>query len=226
MKTFFRSFRFAMFFVAILCLCLGLAVLLWPDYAVKVLCYGFGGVLVLAGVLQIAAYLAGDRKGILPKLMMLSAFISVVMGVWVLLSPEKVRTLAMIVMGIVLLYHGAMDIKYSFDVRSCGGKSWSAVLLCGLATCGIGVLMLVNPFDSMDTLFFVAGLGFLFDGITDLFTVVSVAGSKARYEHLISAEPVIELETVPEEPRLVEGGVSAPPAETEPEKTEKEAPAE
>ena len=127
------------------------------------------------------------------RMMLLSGFIAAVVGVWLLFSPEKVRTLAMIVMGIVLLYHGGMDIKYAFDIKNCGGRSWTAALFFGVATCAIGVLMLVNPFKEEGILFTVAGAGFLFDGITDFFTSFSVGTNKARYERLSGSAPVIEL---------------------------------
>ena len=48
MKSFFRSFPYATFVVSLLCTALGLAVILWPEYAMKVLCYGFGAGLILA----------------------------------------------------------------------------------------------------------------------------------------------------------------------------------
>ena len=216
MKRFFRNFRFAMFGVSILCILLGLAVIVWPANAMKVLCYGFGAVLILAGLLQMVSYLTGERSGLLQKLMMLSAIISVVLGVWVLLmKPDGVQTLTVIVMGIVLLYHGAMDVKYGFDINAAHGKPFGWVVFFGLATCGAGVLLLVNPFHKPETLFLVSGLGFLFDGVTDLFTVFSVAGSKARYERLSGAAPVIELEPGQAQTMPVDGNTAATPILTE-----------
>ena len=194
MKSFFRSFPYATFLISIMCMALGLAVIIWPDHAMKVLCYGFGGVLILAGILQTVLYISGEKKGLVQKLMLLSGFIAAVVGVWLLFSPDKVRTLAMIVMGIVLLYHGGMDIKYAFDIKNCGGKTWTTALFFGIATCGIGVLMLVNPFEKAETLFLVAGIGFLFDGLTDFFTSFAVGASKAHYDRIAGSAPVIELE--------------------------------
>ena len=69
MKTFFRHFRFGAFAVAILCMALGSALLLWPDLSQKVFCYAFGGTLTLCGVFQIASYLVGGQKGLLQKMM-------------------------------------------------------------------------------------------------------------------------------------------------------------
>ena len=209
MKSFFRSFPYSTFLISILCMGLGLSLLLWPDHAMTVMCYGFGGVLILAGILQTVIYIAGEKKGLVQKLMLLSGFIAAVVGVWLLFSPDKVRTLAMIVMGIVLLYHGGMDIKYAFDIKNCGGRTWTAALFFGIATCAVGVLMLVNPFNTEGPLFLVAGIGFLFDGITDFFTSFAVGTSKARYERLAGSAPVIELEPGAAQTLPMEGNTAA-----------------
>ncbi len=208
MKSFFRNFRYATFLVSIMCIGLGVAVILWPENAMKVLCYGFGGVLILAGILQIAANLLSEQKGLLQKLMMLAGFMSAVVGVWLLFSPDKVRTLAMIVLGIVLLYHGFMDIKYGFDIKACQAKGSAMAVFFGVATCAVGVLMLVNPFQSSELLFFVAGLGFLFDGVTDFITVFVHAGAKAHYDRIAGAAPVIELEPGAAQTLPLEGGAA------------------
>lgn len=182
MKQFFRHFRFSMFGAALLCVLLGVALLLWPDVSQTVFCYAFGALLVLSGLFQVAAYLLGHQKSFMQKLMFAGGLIAMVAGVWVLLSPEKVLTLTVIVVGIVLIYHGVMDVKYAADLKRCESRFWAVAFICGLITCGIGVLLLVNPFEGMDTLFLMVAIGFLFDGVSDLFTVVVVADGERRYE--------------------------------------------
>ncbi len=230
MKRFFRNFPFAAFGVSLLCIALGTAVLLWPDDAMKWMCYGFGGVMILSGILQVASYLAGERVGFLRKLLLLSGVIAAVAGVWILLShgaTEQILRLTVIVMGVVLLYHGFMDCKYGLDIKRCGTGGWSASIILGVAICAVGVLLLVNPFEKNDTLLFAAALGFLLDGISGLFTTVAVAHGKAHAELLASQAPVIELdpaqaaETLPDTPQ--ESTPAAPqestPAEPAPTET-------
>jgi len=70
----------------------------------------------------------------------------------------------------------------------------------------------VNPFNDSAKLFMAAGLGFLFDGLTDMFTVFTVATAKASYEKLAGSEPVIELEPGHAETVPVEGNTAETPA--------------
>ena len=182
MKLFFRYFKFSAFGAALLCMGLGAAILLSPDVSQKLFCYAFGAILLLCGILQIASYLVSEKKNCLGKLMMVGGIVSAVAGVWILFAPGSVLSLTVIVMGVLLLYHGVMDIKYAFDVKAAEGKA-GLPLVFGLLTCAVGVLLLVNPFgENMKLLFLLCGVGFLFDGITDIYTVSAVATAQKRYE--------------------------------------------
>ena len=106
MKRFFRHFAFAAFGVSILCLALGVAMLIWTATAMKWISYGFGAVMILSGILQIASYLTGERVGLLRKLLLISGIIAAVAGVWILLTQslaEQIMRLTVIVMGVVLI---------------------------------------------------------------------------------------------------------------------------
>ena len=198
MKDFFRHFKFSAFGAAILCVGLGAAMLIVPDVSQKVFCYAFGIVLALCGVLQVASYFVSEKKNFLGMLMMVGGIIAAVAGGWILLSPDSVLQLTVIVMGVLLLYHGVMDVKYAFDVKAAEGKA-GLPLVFGLLTCAVGVLLLVNPFgDKMDLLFLVCGIGFVFDGITDIYTVSAVATAKRRFE-LKQAAAQAALNAVPME---------------------------
>ena len=160
------------------------------------------------GYIEIASYLTGERVGLLRKLLLISGVIAAVAGVWILLTQslaEQIMRLTVIVMGVVLLYHGFMDCKHGLDVKSCGTGGWTAALVLGVCICAAGVLLLVNPFEKNDTLLFAAALGFLLDGISGLFTTVAVAHGKARAEFLAGQAPVIELDPAEAAETLPEG---------------------
>ena len=198
MKKFFHHFRFATFGIAILCSLLGVALLLWPDKAMNVLGYGFGAVLAVSGLLQVGGYIASNRQGFLKKLLLLSGILITVVGVAILLAPKTVMKLTVIVIGIVMLYHGVMDIKYGFDIKECNDSKWAVTLVMGLVTCALGILVLVNPFESGRLLMIIIGIALIFDGVSDVVTVSVMAQAKRVFE-LTNQEPVIEIEAPVEE---------------------------
>ncbi len=134
MKLFFRNFRFPMLLISLLCMAVGVALLLWPEQAQSVFCYAFGALLVLSGILEVAVYLAGEKRGFMQTIMFLGGIVAVVAGVSILFRPSWVFTLAIIALGVVLIYHGVMDLKYAFDLKGYHAGSWGAVLICRLLT--------------------------------------------------------------------------------------------
>lgn len=213
MKRFFRHFAFAAFGISILCLALGVAMLIWTATAMKWISYGFGAVMILSGILQIASYLTGERVGLLRKLLLISGIIAAVAGVWILLTQslaEQIMRLTVIVMGVVLLYHGFMDCKHGLDIKCCGTGGWTAALVLGVCICAAGVLILVNPFEQESALLLAAALGFLLDGLSGLFTTVALAHGKAHAELMAGKAPVIELDPAQAAEQLPDEPESAP----------------
>lgn len=213
MKRFFRHFAFAAFGISILCLALGVAMLIWTATAMKWISYGFGAVMILSGILQIASYLTGERVGLLRKLLLISGIIAAVAGVWILLTQslaEQIMRLTVIVMGVVLLYHGFIDCKHGLDIKSCGTGGWTAALVLGVCICAAGVLILVNPFEQESALLLAAALGFLLDGLSGLFTTVALAHGKAHAELMAGKAPVIELDPAQAAEQLPDEPESAP----------------
>ena len=109
----------------------------------KVLCYGFGGVLILAGIIQVVAYLLGERKGLLQKLMLLAGIMSAVAGVWMLFTrPDGVRKLAVAVMercaGRCAVFSGDDEAGYKYAVGEVGGDLRALVKQMNAALSGRG----------------------------------------------------------------------------------------
>ena len=205
MKAFFQRFRFSMLGVAVLCIGIGLLILWRLSLAQIIFCYAFGALLVVSGLLQIATYLIGRNRSFLSKVLFVGGIIAVVAGIWVLITPSMIASLTVIVMGVILLYHGARDIRLGLELHEYGRRSMSASVLLGVITCGLGVVMLINPFKTVSALFLLVGSSFLFDGASALYTVFAVERSERLKElETRKAAGVIEahgeeLETVPEQ---------------------------
>ena len=54
-------------------------------------------------------------------------------------------------------------------------RGWSAVTLCALLAVGFGVVLLFNPFTVQTVAVRILGIGFLFNGLSDLITMASVS---------------------------------------------------
>ena len=89
-------------------------------------------------------------------------------------------------------------------------------VVCFSAAC-FGLLLIASmqragSYNYLRSQLIAAGVGFLFDGLTGLFTVFTVAHAKSTFERLQAAAPVIELEPGSAEPVAVNGNTADTPA--------------
>ena len=91
-------------------------------------------------------------------------------GLVVLMRPGFLMSLAGIVVGFVLLIHGIHDIQNARE-RKALGYEWKLSMGVGIVAVVMGIIVMVNPFSTMETLLRIAGIFLLVDGVADLVMV-------------------------------------------------------
>ena len=91
-------------------------------------------------------------------------------GLVVLMRPGFLMSLAGIVVGFVLLIHGIHDIQHARESKALGYE-WKLSMGVGVAAVVMGVIVMINPFSTVETLLRIAGVFLLVDGIADLLMV-------------------------------------------------------
>lgn len=175
--NFIKSFSFGTLTTALVCTALGVSLLIWKETASRLVCMMFGAILIINALIQLVdcfkdkAYTPGR------SLVMFSSLIMSVIGVWMLTGPEAVSlTLIFVILGVILLYHGLMDMKFSMYLRGATHKLWYIALLIGFITIGTGILSLV--FFDKEWLSIAVGGGLIFDGVSDIWIVWIMAATK------------------------------------------------
>jgi|GEM_PF-298347 len=99
------AFQLDLFIGIVLCI-LGLWLLLRPDSVVALLQYVFGAFILLHGLIELQAAIA-LRGGWLPLLL---AALPVALGVLILVDPFGSLAVLVVLIGIALIYNGAVDL--------------------------------------------------------------------------------------------------------------------
>jgi uncharacterized membrane protein HdeD (DUF308 family) len=96
--------------------------------------------------------------------------IQVATGLVVLMRPGFLLSLAGIVLGFILLLHGVHDIQNAREAKAMGYE-YRLSLVVGIVTVVMGLVVMINPFSTAETLLRFAGLFLLLDGLGDLLMV-------------------------------------------------------
>ncbi|MCM1123514.1 MAG: DUF308 domain-containing protein [Eubacterium sp.] len=156
---------------AVLCIVLGVVLVVWPDMSMQVACVAIGVVLLLGGVVRLVQYFVVRDGSIYAQMNLIMGIVLAVVGIWIVLKPEKVLAIIPIIIGIVIVLHGLNNLQQAITLCKDKYDKWWVALILGLLTVGFGVLLICRPFAALDTVVMLIGIFLIYDGLSDLWIV-------------------------------------------------------
>ncbi|MET0304700.1 MAG: HdeD family acid-resistance protein [Solirubrobacterales bacterium] len=155
--------------VGVLAIVIGCIAILVPAVASVGTAIFIGWILVIAGAFLVAGAFAAQTVGSV-VLRLLWAFLTVIVGLWLIVEPHNGTLTLTLVLGIYFLFMGITRIGVAFAAR--GQQGAGLVGLSGFAGLLIGILVLVEFPSSADwAIGLLVGIDLIFAG----WTLVSVA---------------------------------------------------
>lgn len=137
----------------------------------QIVCTAVGAVLLIGGGVQLAVHFTARDNSVYARLNLIMGIILAVVGVWILLQPDKVLAIIPIIVGIVIILHGVNNLRQAVVLCRDKYDKWWVVLILGLLTVGFGVLLVFNPFEALDAVVMLIGISLIYDGISDIWIV-------------------------------------------------------
>lgn len=192
---------------------LGLCFVLMPVDIVNILCkFVFGVVLILAGVYHILIYVLERMNATLLDL--LSGGMILVIGIFLFFNPQIVVKLLPVLLGTFVLVDSIWVLKGSLKLKKIGRGEWKVLMIGSLVFIGLGIAMIVDPFDMVKYTMIFAGCVMLANGVTDIVFLVLMRRGVKKAETALE-EAVEAAETVDAEFSQVQD--EAAPEQQEPE---------
>ena len=156
---------------AILCILLGIVLVAWPDLSMQIVCTAIGAVLLIGGGVRLAVYFTAKDGSVYAQMNLITGIILAVVGVWILMQPDKVLAIIPIIVGIVIALHGINNLQQAITLCKEKYDKWWIALILGLLTVGFGVLLVCRPFEALNTAVMMIGIFLIYDGISDIWIV-------------------------------------------------------
>ncbi len=153
-------------------LVIGLAAILFPFFSGLAATVLTGWVLLLAGVLSLAAAFTIHGTG--PFFgAVLFGLLSLAAGIFLLFNPLAGMVALTLVVGVMFLFQGAAEIVFALEMRPMGG--WGMVLFSGIASIILAVIILGGwPATSVIVLGILLGINFITSGLGYIFTAQAI----------------------------------------------------
>lgn len=212
-----KEMKWNMLLSAALYMVLGLVLLIFPATTARTVCYMIAGIAIVTGLVNLVVYFTRNITRNYYRNDFVMGFLVIVLGIFVIYKVDLVIALVPFIIGLCIIVSGLFKLQGALDVQRMGGNS---VVLLGLAIVNvvIGILMVINPFESAILLYRLLGLGLLFSGMTDLASTLYLSGKMHSYmKKLGEADGAIRVTEIPTQEsqageRQAEGATAQEPA--------------
>lgn len=165
-------------FSAVTSMVIGLLLVLLPGFLTKAAGYLLGAAAVLFGVNRVITYFKQEK--IYPEFFrgdLMIGLLAGTLGVFVMLNVQTVVSLLPLVFGAILFSNGVVGVQRAVQAQKAAYKQWWLLLIFALLTLGLGVVLVINPFGSLQAAVTLIGAGLMYEGVSDLLTMM-LAGKK------------------------------------------------
>ncbi len=211
-----KEMKWNMVLSAALYMVLGLILLIFPATTARTICYLIAGIGIVIGLVNLVVYFTRNITRNYYRNDFVTGLMLMVLGIFVIYRVDMVIALVPFIIGLCIIVSGLFKLQGALDVQRMGGN---AVLILGLAVVNVvvGILMVINPFDSAILLYRLLGVGLLFSGLTDLASTLYLSSKMHGYMKKMSeADGAIKVTEIPAEGASGEEGMegSVPVRET------------
>ena len=166
-----KKLKWNLVFMSVLYLGLGIFLVMKPGTALNIVCYALGGV-------QLIRYFVVERGVFQSQLTLISGIICLALGAFLLLRSDIVVSILPVVFGLFVIFDAIARVQNALDLRRCGYDSWKGFLLLPVLSVVLGVVMILNPFGTMETLVMAIGIILIIEGainlLSALYTVLAI----------------------------------------------------
>ena len=170
---FLKEFKSTLLIMAGFYIVIGLIMLIAPTIINNAICYLIGTLCLIMGGLAIYIYLGSEIYGPLAIATLIIAIALIVVGVFIITQPEMFISIIPITMGVLLVVGAFTKMQSAVTLQKYKYEKWWTVLVGALLTFVFGILLLVNPFESITLFTRILGFFLLVDGISNFITGLS-----------------------------------------------------
>ncbi len=154
---------------------LGAILMARSDLGERMVCLLLAALLLVGSASHFISGASSRRQKLPAGADLAIGFLMGVAAIFAAVQAQQIVGLIPMTMGGIFSINGAVKLQKSLQLKQMQYRGWSAVTFCALLAVGFGVVLLFNPFTVQTVAVRVLGIGFLFNGLSDLITMASVS---------------------------------------------------
>ena len=151
---------------------LGVFLIARPDSSAGIICSLIGIIFIINGVIKIIGYFSKDFYCLALQFDFAFGILMIAVGTLILIRKDTILNLIFAIFGLMILSDALFKIQMSIDARKFGLDLWFRILVVAIVTGVFGMVLLVDPGGGVRLTMILTGIGFLLEGVLNLYVVL------------------------------------------------------
>lgn len=169
-----KKIKWDMLTTSIACTTLGLILIIFPSVVNQIITYLLASAMFILSAFQFYNYFKQSAENTIYGNSLVFAASTLILGIIILAKKTLIISLVPIFLGIIILISGVKKLQNAIDLLRLKTDGWLAVIIMSAINIAFGIIMVVYSFESATIITILIGVGLMFSGLTDIFTVVWV----------------------------------------------------
>lgn len=189
MKSFLNNIRKNSMLALAGFVCLGIFLIIFPDKVANLAGYIVGALGVGFGVTKIINYFSKTPEKKVTVFGLTMGIIFALAGIYIITQPRIVSNFIVSVFGVIILVDGILKMRNALNLKKSGMKNFLGIFITAAIEILLGVVFIINPGLSLNTMLRIVGAVLIFVGISNLLTFIGVT---KEYKTIINKNGEIE----------------------------------
>ena len=151
---------------------LGVFLIARPDSSAGIICSLIGIIFIINGVIKIIGYFSKDFYCLAFQFDFAFGILMIAVGTLILIRKDTILNLIFAIFGLMILSDALFKIQMSIDARKFGLDLWFRILVVAIVKGVFGMVLLVDPGGGVRLTMILTGIGFLLEGVLNLYVVL------------------------------------------------------
>ena len=182
-----RYVKSGMMLLSIAYIVIGMMLLIMPQTSLLWICYAFGAVVLITGIVCLIQYARIRGTGFTAPFMLVGGVITAGLGIFTLAKPQVVASFLPIVFGIFIVVDGLSRTGSAIDLAKRKGQKWWVLLLLSIVSVALGILLVLHPFGAAVSVVMVCGILLIVEGAMNLGCILYAAMELRTLDRMATA---------------------------------------
>lgn len=161
-------------FVSALIVIFSLFLIFKPETTLNLFVTLFGILLLLDGIWQLYVYFKNNRQGVIMNMKLVKGVIIAIIGIFTLFNTKVIISILPLVIGAWIIIKSLLKLQLVSELRKTNAPNWKLLLIYSIITIVLGIIIVLNPFDTAVAITVMAGIFLLISELADLFGSVYI----------------------------------------------------